>query len=283
MPYANPLRETVIKANKGDSSKLNKDEKVVVRKGGKIGFTDLDFDVNDHAGVDIAGDLGPFKTGDRVYIYTPHWKLPEALTKRELNLPAPHFDQVDNETGYHGSGHRQCSLTSHAMLLDHLFKGDLTKQARSNGHSEAEGFYGKLLYPYGDTTNHTAHTRLLREKFGIESYWSTTLSPRDLRRSLEVGIPIVTGHIYKSSGHITLTVADLGDRGWGVNDPYGARAGTANYYITIGNHSGDHDIYSNACLEKIFWEQKVTKDPETGWGRIITSINGKSTGLPNGL
>ena len=282
MPKATTQRDTVIKAAIKDSSELGRDEYVGVKKGQGLAFYELDYDIHDHAEVKLAGRIGPFNEGDEVFIYTPHWNLPKSLKETKAELPVEHFDQVDNETGYHGPGNRQCCLTSHAMLICHLFP-DFKDQSRANGHKEPEGYYGKLLYPYGDTTDHNAHTRLLAEHFGIKSYWSTTLSPKDIRRSLQKDIPVVTGHIYKSSGHITLTVGDLGEKGWAINDPYGARAGAEDYYVTIGHHAGDHDVYSNACLERIFWEQKVTNDPETGWGRILTTINGKSTGLPNGL
>lgn len=286
MAKSTAVRDTVIKGAIADSTALPVDQKTVVKKGGGLGFYTLDYDRNDHAEVKLAGNIGPFKEGDEVYIYAPHWDLPKELKTPNAGLVVPHFDQIDNSSNTgHGAGNRQCCLTSHAMLVCKLFP-DFADAAKAAGFKQPEDYYGKLLAKYGDSTNHDAQTRLLAEHFGIESYWSTTLSPKDTRRSLEADCPLVIGTIYKGSGHIVLLVGDEGEKGWRIHCPYGARAGVQNYFITIGNHAGENDVFSNASMQQIFWDVAVTDqlgNHDSGWGRIITSIKGKSTGLPKGL
>ena len=92
------------------------------------------------------------------------------------------------------------------------------------------------------------------------------------------GIPVIAGFAYKYSGHICIIVGhDPANKVWLVHDPYGTRHGASdNYDIGIG---GAFDPYSYDTMQRIFWDQ----GGEAGWGRIVTSIKGKTTGLPTGL
>jgi hypothetical protein len=113
---------------------------------------------------------------------------------------------------------------------------------------------------------------------GIESYFSYSLSPKDVLTSLQQGIPVVVGFAYKGSGHICVIVGyDPANQDWLVHDPYGTRHGSSNSYdVGVG---GEYDRYSNAVMQQIFWDQ----GSEAGWGRIVTSVKGEPTGLASGL
>ncbi|MEG4294228.1 C39 family peptidase [Microcoleus sp. C2C3] len=195
----------------------------------------------------------------------------------EIKLPVKYFNQVNNDAQYHGSGNRQCCLTANAMSAEYLCETrkleTFTERAKEWGLREPESAYGQILDKYGDTTDHDANTKALRE-VGLESYFSTSLSVRDLIKSLELNIPPAVGLHYKSSGHIvTIVGVNTKKEFFWVHDPYGVRAGIADYYEVIGGQSGKFDRYSFSIM-KALWESM-----NDGWGRIFTHIGGMPTGL----
>ncbi len=86
------------------------------------------------------------------------------------------------------------------------------------------------------------------------------------------------GFAYKGSGHICVIVGhDPVKKVWLVHNPYGTRYGSSDSYdVGIG---GAFDSYSYDTVQRIFWDQ----DGEARWGRIVTSVKTKPTGLPTGL
>ncbi|MEG4484845.1 C39 family peptidase [Microcoleus sp. D2_18a_B4] len=194
-----------------------------------------------------------------------------------VKLPAPYFSQVDNESYYFGSGSRQCCLTSNAIAANYILldRGleSLEDRAKRLGFLEAESAYGDVLKAYGDSTDHTANTQALK-KFGLESYFSTSLSIDNAITSLDKKLPMPVGLHYKSSGHIVCLVGyDIIKEFFWVHDPYGVRAARADYYEAIGGQSGRYDKYSFEIMEDL-WTAR-----SDGWGRVFTSIGGKATGL----
>jgi len=187
-----------------------------------------------------------------------------------MRLNVRYMCQVDNESGY---GYRECNLTSNAMLAEYLTKGRLTKEAEGR---EPEARYSDYLAQYGDTTDHEAQTLALKD-LGIGSYFSYNLSRADILKSLNIGIPVVVGVAYKTSGHIILIIGHEDDT-FIVHDPYGLRNGSTDEYIYIGSNGAD-DRYSFTLMDEILFDG----GPNSGWGRIVTSIDGKPTGMPQGL
>lgn len=190
-----------------------------------------------------------------------------------IKLPVPYFSQLNNDDSIFGPGWRQCNTTANAMLADYLLNGSLSNEARQKGYSEPESIFMRLVAKYGDTTDHSAQTYAL-EDLGIQSRFSYSLSKEDLIRSLEAGIPVVVGFAYKSSGHICLVVGhDPENKVWLIHDPYGTRHGSSNFYdIGVG---GAFDQYSYDLMDRVFWDGGKNQ----GWGRIVTSVNGKDIGL----
>jgi len=192
-------------------------------------------------------------------------------------LNVPYFSQLDNETSIFGSVERQSNTSANAMLADFLLKGELTKKAKEQELSQAESVYMKTVSYYGDTSDHEAQTKALQE-WGIESYFSYSLSRLDLIASLEKGIPVVLGMSYETSGTMVLLVGYNPDnKTWIIHDPYGTRHGTSDTYdVGVG---GKFVITSDDVMNKIFWNG----DSEAGWGRIVTKVKEKPTGLDNEL
>lgn len=199
------------------------------------------------------------------------------MTAQRIILNVPHFDQNDNSTHLFGPGNRQCCMTSNAMALNAILisigSTSLTKLAADLGYKEAESYYGEILNRFGDTTDHNANTLALQE-FGIESYFSTSLGIDFLIKSIKKGLPIPVGFHYKNSGHIAVVVGvDELEEEFIVNDPYGVREGSSNYYSKIGGYSGKHDRYGFDLMDEI-WARR-----EDGYGRVYTRIKGKATGF----
>ncbi len=186
----------------------------------------------------------------------------KTYSKSEVVLSVPYFSQVDNATDDHGPGYRQCNLTVHAMAIDFLTKGALSKKAKELGFCEPESYYGKLLAHYGDTTKHLPHTQCIAQEFDIRSEWRYDLRKTDLIAQLDKQIPVPMGVAYKKAGHIILGVG-YDDVGLLVHDPYGVRQGTSDSY-NVGV-SGAHDRYTWNLLNRIYWD----KGSDCGWGRIF--------------
>ena len=202
------------------------------------------------------------------------------IVMTEIKLPVKYFNQVNNDTNYFGDGNRQCCLTANAMAAEYLLETHsnppietLAQRAQRLGLSEPESAYGNILQKYGDSGDHTANTLAL-EELRLSSYFSTSLSINNAIASLRKNIPMPIGVHYKSWGHILCLVGVNTDKEffW-VHDPFGIRAGIADYYESVGGQSGKYDKYSFTIMENL-WSTM-----NDGWGRVFTAINGKPTGL----
>jgi GH24 family phage-related lysozyme (muramidase) len=272
--------DTFLKQKILGSQYLADSEKVFISKGTVISITDYVPDQHQHIQLKTSSPLTA-KDGSGlspVYAYEPHIRIDGIQKSEIIKLPVKYRRQTDNEDyDIFGPGERQCNLTSNTMLADFLLDGELTHRASNEGLQEAESAYMRVLVNYGDTTDNDAQTQALK-KLGIESYFSYSLSSEDLLNSLKAGIPVVLGVAYKTGGHICLLVGhDPEKRNWLIHDPFGTRHGYSDSYDKgIG---GEYDSYSYTIMQKVYWDQ----GREAGWGRIVTNIKGKSTGLATGL
>jgi hypothetical protein len=178
-------------------------------------------------------------------------------------LEVPYFYQRDNDEALHGPGWRQCNLTSHAMAIDFLKKGQLRNEGFRRS-VEPETVYGQALIDFGDTREHHAHTQCLLDRFGIRSDWRTDLSKAIVLKQLDMGFPVPIGVAYRTDGHIICAIG-YDDNGLIINDPYGSRYGASDDYSMVG---GERDRYSWKLLDSIFWDI----GPEHGWGRVIHGL-----------
>jgi uncharacterized protein YvpB len=279
-------KSTILKARNVDSGALSRSETVAIADGYVLPIQSILDDKNQHARVKLtqplkANDGTEIKEG---FVYEPHWNIPFEVMPREIKLPVKYRTQIDNSTNLFGTGYRQCNLTSNAMALDYLLhkfgQKDLDTRAIEGGYREAESVYAQVLKKYGDTIYHEAHTSALKE-FGVESYFSQTLSIADLIEVLNCQIPAPIGVSYKSSGHIICVVGYNPEKKffW-VHDPYGSRCGSADSYACLGGNAGAYDTYSLDCMRDI-WGDCGNK--ESGWGRVFTKVAGQETGCKSGL
>jgi len=280
MPKAIAQADTFLKKSLLGSADLADSEKIFIKKDQAFFVTEYSPDRNQHLLLTLAS---PLTTKDgktriqKVYAYDPHIIIEGEDLNRLIKLPVKYSSQLDNDEAIFGPGWRQCNTTSNAMLADYLLAGALTTMAKAQGFPEPESAYMRIVGKYGDTIDHDAQTWALRE-LGIVSYFSYSLSAKDILLSLKANIPVVVGLAYKSSGHICIIVGhDPAQKVWLVHDPYGTRHGASNSYdIGVG---GAYDPYSYGVMQQILWDS----GGEAGWGRIVTSIKGKPTGLPSGL
>ncbi|MBD2177451.1 C39 family peptidase [Pseudanabaena sp. FACHB-1998] len=280
MPKAIAEADTFLKKKLLGSTDLADSEKIFIKKGQTFFVTEYGPDRNQHLSMTLASPL-PAKDGktmlQKVYAYDPHVKIEGEDLNRLIKLPVKYCCQLDNDEAVFGPGWRQCNTTSNTMLADFLLGGELTRQAQAQGFPEPESVYMRIVGKYGDTTDHDAQTWALKE-IGIDSYFSYSLSANDLLLSLKANIPVVVGFAYKGSGHICIIVGhDPDKKVWLVHDPYGTRHGADDSYdVGVG---GQYDPYDYSVMQQIFWDS----GGEAGWGRIVTSVKGKPTGLPSGL
>ncbi len=282
MPKAIAQADTFLKKKLLGSTDLADSEKIFIKKDQAFYVTEYSPDRNQHLFLTLASPF-PAKDGktqlQKVYAYEPHIKIEGQDLNQLIKLPVKYCSQLDNDTSIFGPGWRQCNTTSNTMLADYLLGGELTRQAKAGNYdvAEPESVYMRIVVKYGDTTDHDAQTWALKE-LGIESYFSYSLSAKDLLLSLKANIPVVVGFAYKGSGHICVVVGhDPTNKVWLIHDPYGTRHGASDSYdVGVG---GAYDSYSYDVMQQVFWDS----GGESGWGRIVTSVKGKPTGLPSGL
>lgn len=256
---------TILKARLAPSEKLTSAEKVNIEKGQALQVTKITPAKNDHLYVELINQ--PFNSG---YIYVHHWNYQE----ERIILPATYYYQTDNPSG---EGYRECCATSNAIMLNYVRNGWLDAQAKQKGITQPEAIYLDRLAHHGDTTNHDANTRALRD-LGVDSYWSTSLTLEDLYIAIRNNIPSVVGLDYKGPdhGHIAVVVGfDIKKRTIVVHDPYGARLAGTDEWIVNEKHAserGKFDVYSLDTFELLWFP-----DGSKGWGRIVTHVMGTPT------
>ncbi|MGD1909066.1 MAG: C39 family peptidase [Leptolyngbyaceae cyanobacterium] len=292
MPKAIAQANTFLKAKVLGAQDLKNSEKIYVPEGHIFYVSRFAPDKNQHTFMTLASPITSMDKKTRlqeVYGYDPHLKIEgepdkpaggstgKLDTTKTIKLNVPYFMQLDNDPNVFGPGWRQCNTTSNCMLADYLLKGKLSHAAKNKGYPEPESLYMRIVAKYGDTIDHVAQTKALKE-LGINSYFSYSLSPQDLLLSLSYGIPVVVGFAYKGSGHICcVTGHDPAKKVYLVHDPYGVRHGTGDSY-DVGVIA-KFDPYSYSTMQSIYWD----RGGEAGWGRIVTSVGGHPTGLPTGL
>jgi len=280
MPKVFVQANTILKKQLLESADLTDAEKLSLPRGKEFYASEVAPDRNQHLRLKLAS---PMRADDQktmlqtVYAYDPHISVEGEGANQAIKLDVRYCSQLNNDTAVFGPGWRQCNTTSNTMLADYLLQGELSKRAKAQGHPEPESVYMRIVNKYGDTIDHVAQTKALKE-LGIKSYFSYSLSGADVLASLRAKVPVVCGFAYKSSGHICVIIGhDPIQKVWLVHDPYGTRHGASDSYdVGVG---GACDRYSYAVMQQVFWDQ----GGEAGWGRIVTSVKEKPTGLVGGL
>lgn len=181
---------------------------------------------------------------------------------KELLLKVPYYSQRDNKEDWM----RTCSTSTHAMILNFLKPGSVASD---------DEYFQKYVQPFGDTTDWRVHTEALR-KFGIESEVRQNLDFGDLTRSLELGYPVAIGVLHKgmieapTGGHVLAIIGMDQLKGiFYANDPWGNG-------FSYSDHNGKEVKYP---IQPSLERRWLVEGSNSGWGRIITAIDGKPTGL----
>jgi hypothetical protein len=250
---------TILKARNLPSEQLEPHEKINILKGAILQVSKITPAPHQHLALELIES-----EFDRGFVYAPHWDYKPT----KIVLPAKYYYQTDNPSGY---GYRECNGTSNAIMLNYLLNGQLDATAAKNKIAQPESIYLDVLKRYGDTTDHNANTEALNQ-FGIDSYWSTSLTFDDYYLSIRNSIPMVLGLDYKTAGHIVCGVGfELRDKII-VHDPFGAREGTTDYWLSNLPEAGKLDVYSIASMTKLW-----LVGGSGGWGRVVTRIDGIPT------
>lgn len=251
---------TILKSRNAPAEQLAPSEKININKGQSLQVGKVTPAPHQHLALDLID--APFERG---FVYAPHWNY----QPKTVVLSASYYYQTDNPSGY---GYRECCGTSTAIMLNYLLAGKLDATAAEKSIAQPESIYLDVLKKYGDTTDHSANTEALKE-FGIESFWSTSLTFDDYYLSIRNAIPMVLGLDYKGPdhGHIVCGVGfELRDK-IVVHDPFGAREGTTDYWLSNLPEAGKFDEYAIGSMTKLWLIGGV------GWGRVVTRIDGHPT------
>ncbi len=181
----------------------------------------------------------------------------------KIVLKVPYYSQRDNQSS---EWWRQCNSSSHAMILNYLRPGSVASD---------DDYIRRLVNPRGDTTDWGVHTQALAD-FGVESEFRQNLDFDDLERSLLLMLPVAIGVLHNgtlaspSGGHVLVIIGMDKTKGvFYANDPWGQG-------FDYSNHDGRgarYPIYPSL-------ERRWLADGEnSGWGRLITAVKGKKTGL----
>lgn len=180
-----------------------------------------------------------------------------------INLKVPYYSQRDNRSP---EWWRQCNSSSHAMILNCIKPGSVASD---------DEYIQRYVTPHGDTTDWAVHTRALR-RFGIESVYLQDLDFADLEKSLLLGFPVAIGVLHKGTismpagGHVLVITGMDKQKGlFYANDPWGEG-------FCYSNHNGKNVAYPiNPTLERRW----LVDGENSGWGRLITAVDGKLTTL----
>ncbi|HEY9660098.1 MAG TPA: C39 family peptidase [Allocoleopsis sp.] len=184
--------------------------------------------------------------------------------EKQIRLRVPYYSQRDNLE----DPSRTCSTSSHAMVLNFLKPGSVASD---------DEYFRKFVKPYGPkaSTNWDVHTTALQQ-FGIKSVYRQNLDFADLERSLELGYPVAIGVLHKGTlatpegGHVLVIVGMDKARGiFYANDPWGEGF----KYTNLNGEGVEYPI--NPSLDRRW----MPDGHGSGWGRLITAIDGKPTGL----
>lgn len=249
------LVATWLKKDTTPADKLLDDKKIAVARGRTYIVDSILGVKDDHVHVKLADAAGNW------WIFKPHWEGLSSQSKlnanlREIQLAVPYYSQRDNQSS---EWWRQCSSSSHAMILNFLKPGSVKSD---------DDYFQRFVGPVGDTTDWGVHTKAL-EKFGIKSEYRQNLDRQDLIESLQKGFPVAIGVLHKGAianpigGHVLVITGVKSDKlTFLANDPWGVP-------FAYDDHNGKQvEIPWNPSLER-----RWTADGDnTGWGRIIISV-----------
>ena len=130
-------------------------------------------------------------------------------------LKVPFFPQTDN----YMLPDATCNSSSCAMCLEYFKPGTLA------GAKGDDAYLQKVL-ALGKSTDHSVQTRVLAS-YGVDSYFSTSLTFADIDRQLSNNKPVVIGFLHRGplssprGGHVAVIIGKKGND-YIVNDPYGS-------------------------------------------------------------
>lgn len=253
---AKVLRNTIAKQSTVQAKDLAPQFKIEL-KPGTYPITRWEYTAAGHQKVTFVEKLGNYQTwmiwGDDIEC--------EGEDK-QIHLKVPYYSQRDNLE----QPSRTCSSSTHAMLLNYL---------KPESVASDDEYFTRFIGTWENSTNWDFHTTAL-EKFGIQSVYRQNLDFEHLYRSLELGYPVAIGVLHKGTlttpdgGHVLLIVGMNKAKGiFYANDPWGN-----GFDYSDTNGEGVEYPINPSLMNR--W---LADGESSGWGRLITAVNGKLTGL----
>lgn len=255
---ATVLRSTIAKQSTEQAKRLAPEFKTELAPG-TYEITKWSYAENGHQTVTFAQQVSGYQTW---MIWGDDIECDGEL--KHIHLKVPYYSQHDNAE----QPERTCSSSTHAMILNYLKPGSVASD---------DEYFQKYVSPHGDSIYWHIHTEALKH-FGIQSIVRDDLDFEDLFRSLELGYPVAIGVCHKghvsqpdlNSGHVLALVGiNKANEVFYANDPWGEGFG----YSNKNGKGVQYPIYPSLERRWSIYGRK------SGRGRLITAIDGKSTGL----
>jgi Peptidase_C39 like family len=166
-----------------------------------------------------------------------------------MKLNVEFMPQTDNKV----QPDRTCNTSSCAMAGKFL-----------GGRITTDDEYWKVLSKYGDSTDHSAQTKALKE-VGVSSEWRVDGSYSDIEQQLMEGNPVVIGILHRGTdelpggGHMIVVIGMNNNLNFRCHDPYGSM--NNNYQGDV--YQGRDVVYGRRQLSKRWMVDGVG----SGWYR----------------
>ncbi len=168
----------------------------------------------------------------------------------DIVLDVPYYSQRDNRF----EPYRTCNVSSHAMVCEFIKPGSF------NGSDDN---YAKELSRWGDTTDHSAHSKLL-EANGFKSQFRYNLNYENLNASLcDRKMPVVIGVLHRGNlytpygGHMLVVIGKKGND-YICHDPWGEP-------FSYKSNNGKNCVIPTLSLD----HRWLADGPKSGWGRLF--------------
>lgn len=256
MPTARILLDTWAKQSTVAAAMLKPEFRLEFKKGQSVEYLEWSPKEAGHISVKLKAPVAGYQSW---LFFDEHIHLPDE--DKEIWLSVPYYSQRDNHSS---EWWRQCNSSSHAMVLNFVKPGSVASD---------DDYIRRFVEPVGDTTDWGVHGQALR-RFGVESAYRQDLGFDDLERSLKAGYPVAIGVYHRGSldapsgGHV-LVICGMKPGAFLAQDPWGAP-------FSYSNHNGRKvEIPISPSLVRRW----LADGDNTGWGRLITVVDGKKTGL----
>lgn len=237
-------RSTALKKEPVDSTKLERDQKVIIK--GNRTYRDVEVlqKKNGHTQINLPWGAGVW------WVFDQHWSGLGGPHPQPVKTPAVFYDGVMLDVPYQSQrdnyrdASRTCFSSSCAMAAMYMRPGCIKN----------DNEYIQKVFAIGDTTNPNVHVKVLNS-LGIKAKFRQDGTLLFLKKRLDANIPVPIGILHKGPGgnpsgfgHWICAIGYHTDPAkYTVHDPWGK---LDNYTGTYESTNGNAVVYTEYFMEK---------------------------------